>query len=149
MHDSMMIADVGGIVNVSGSRIAMPFAAPRPGSTPMMTPSTMPSSINPMLNGDIATAKPWNRYARSCTRALLCGVDVMGEGSRSVSGPPGQIPDALVERHLEPDLEHEKERDDDDDGDQHALHPRVVAEEAHEEGDVDGRRHVNPDELHA
>ena len=33
-----MIAEVGGIVNVSGSRIAMPFAPPRPGSTPMMTP---------------------------------------------------------------------------------------------------------------
>ena len=36
MHDSMMIAEVGGIVNVSGSRIATPLAPPRPGSTPMM-----------------------------------------------------------------------------------------------------------------
>ena len=31
MHDSMMIADVGGIENVSGSRIATPLAPPRPG----------------------------------------------------------------------------------------------------------------------
>ena len=58
MHDNMMIADVGGIVNVSGSRIATPFAPPRPGSTPMMTPSTIPSTIRRMLNGCSTTAKP-------------------------------------------------------------------------------------------
>ena len=43
----MMIAEVGGIVNVSGSRIATPFAPPRPGSTPMMTPSMMPTTMAP------------------------------------------------------------------------------------------------------
>ena len=58
MHDSMMIAEVGGIVNVSGSRIATPLAPPSPGSTPMMTPSTMPISISSRLNGDSTTAKP-------------------------------------------------------------------------------------------
>ena len=42
MDVSRMIAEVGGIVNVSGSRIATPFAPPSPGSTPMMVPSTMP-----------------------------------------------------------------------------------------------------------
>src|SRR5690242_14574411 len=147
MHDSMMIADVGGIVNVSGKRIAMPFAAPRPGSTPMMTPSTMPSSIRPMLNGDIATAKPWNRYARSCTRALLRRLDVRAKESGSVPGPPRQIPDTLVERHLAPDLEHEEEDDRDDDCHQHTLQARIRAEETHEERDVDRRCHVDPDEL--
>ena len=45
MHDSMMIADVGFIENVSGSRIAMPLAPPRPGSTPISTPSVMPISM--------------------------------------------------------------------------------------------------------
>ena len=39
----MMIAEVGDIEKVSGSRIATPLAPPRPGSTPMMTPSTMPT----------------------------------------------------------------------------------------------------------
>jgi hypothetical protein len=39
-----MIADVGGIRMVSGSRIATPLAPPRPGSTPMMVPSVMPST---------------------------------------------------------------------------------------------------------
>ena len=54
----MMIAEVGGIVNVSGSRIATPLAPPRPGSTPMITPSTMPIIISSRLNGVSTTAKP-------------------------------------------------------------------------------------------
>ncbi len=41
----MMMADVGFIENVSGSRIATPFAPPRPGSTPISTPSVMPTSM--------------------------------------------------------------------------------------------------------
>ena len=53
-----MIAEVGDIENVSGSRIATPLAPPRPGSTPMMTPSMMPTSITRMLNGWSTTAKP-------------------------------------------------------------------------------------------
>ena len=53
-----MIADVGGMLKVSGSRIATPLAPPRPGSTPMMTPSTMPRIITMMLKGCRATAKP-------------------------------------------------------------------------------------------
>ena len=40
-----MIAEVGDIEKVSGSRMATPLAPPRPGSTPMMTPSTMPTTI--------------------------------------------------------------------------------------------------------
>ncbi len=53
-----MIAEVGGIVNVSGSSIATPLAPPRPGSTPMITPSTMPTIISSRLNGVTTTAKP-------------------------------------------------------------------------------------------
>ena len=47
-----MMAEVGGIVKVSGSRIATPLAPPRPGSTPMMTPSRMPTSIKARLYQD-------------------------------------------------------------------------------------------------
>jgi hypothetical protein len=49
MQESMMIAVVGGMAKVSGSRIATPFAPPRPGSTPMMTPRTTPTNMNMML----------------------------------------------------------------------------------------------------
>jgi len=45
MHDSMMIPEVGFIENVRGSRMATPLAPPRPGSTPISTPSVMPISM--------------------------------------------------------------------------------------------------------
>jgi hypothetical protein len=51
MQDSMMIAEVGDIENVSGSRIATPLAPPSPGRTPMMTPSMIPTSITIRLKG--------------------------------------------------------------------------------------------------
>jgi hypothetical protein len=54
----MMIAEVGGMVNVSGSRIAMPLAPPSPGNTPMMTPRMTPINISIRLKGDSATEKP-------------------------------------------------------------------------------------------
>ena len=44
-----MIALVGDIVNVSGSRIATPLAPPSPGNTPISTPSRMPTSMNSRL----------------------------------------------------------------------------------------------------
>ena len=44
-----MMAEVGGMLNVSGSRIATPLAPPSPGKTPMMTPSRMPTSIRAKL----------------------------------------------------------------------------------------------------
>ena len=53
-----MMAEVGGMVNVSGSRIATPFAPPSPGNTPMMTPRMMPTNISIRLNGVSATVKP-------------------------------------------------------------------------------------------
>src|SRR3954469_18581987 len=45
MQESMMMAEVGDIEKVSGSRMATPLAPPRPGSTPISTPRTMPSII--------------------------------------------------------------------------------------------------------
>jgi len=58
MHDSMITAEVGGIVNVSGSRIAMPLAPPRPGKTPISTPSVTPMNISNRLKGVSATENP-------------------------------------------------------------------------------------------
>ena len=40
-----VVAVAGGMVNVSGSRIAMPLAPPRPGSTPISTPSVSPTAV--------------------------------------------------------------------------------------------------------
>jgi hypothetical protein len=58
MQLSMMIAEVGFMLKVSGSRIATPFAPPRPGSTPISTPSRMPMNMKPMLGSVRATPKP-------------------------------------------------------------------------------------------
>src|SRR3990170_1616940 len=63
MHVSRMMAEVGGIVNVRGRRIATPLAPPRPGSTPMIVPSAMPATATKMLNGVMAIWKPKNRFS--------------------------------------------------------------------------------------
>ena len=47
----MTMAEVGDMLKVSGSRIATPFAPPRPGNTPTITPSRMPMTISIRLNG--------------------------------------------------------------------------------------------------
>ena len=69
-----MIADVAppgccAIVNVSGSRIATPFAPPRPGNTPISTPNVTPANMRARLNHVIAMAKPPIRDWISCMRA--------------------------------------------------------------------------------
>src|SRR3569832_2542425 len=96
MHDSMMIADVGDMLNVSGSRIATPLAPPRPGSTPISTPSTMPTIMSPMFMGVSTTAKPW----KSALSSSMSG---------SIPRELEQVVRALEERYLEPDLEQEEE----------------------------------------
>src|SRR5437870_13785548 len=58
MQDSITMAEVGSIVNVSGSRIATPLGPPRPGSTPTKMPSTSPSIINSSVFQVSSTAKP-------------------------------------------------------------------------------------------
>src|SRR6266496_3979878 len=58
MHESITIAAVGSIVNVSGKRIATPFGPPRPGSTPTKMPSTRPTSISASVFQVSRTAKP-------------------------------------------------------------------------------------------
>src|SRR5215468_9568096 len=73
MHDSMMMADVGGMANVSGSRMATPLAPPSPGNTPMMTPNRMPTIIKATLYQLSATAKPPNSEASSSTARLFLG----------------------------------------------------------------------------
>src|SRR6187549_961021 len=88
MHDSMMMAEVGGIVKVSGSRIATPFAPPRPGSTPMITPSRMPTSIKARLYQDNATLKPpISELISSTLSPLLMTIPVPGLGLLGVQLP--------------------------------------------------------------
>src|SRR5215472_11311351 len=58
MHDSITMAEVGSIVNVSGSRIATPLGPPSPGSTPTKMPSTSPTIISASVFQVSRTANP-------------------------------------------------------------------------------------------
>jgi hypothetical protein len=71
MHDSRIIAEVGGIENVSGSNIATPFAPPSPGRTPIRTPRVTPINMRSTLNGVRTTANPWNKALSSSTCSSL------------------------------------------------------------------------------
>src|SRR3990167_3081153 len=126
-----MIAEVGGIVNVSGSRIATPLAPPRPGSTPMTVPSAMPITATRRLYGVIAMEKPCSRFSTP---------------TRSVPEP--RLEGSLRHRHQEPGLEDEERRDGNAHRDGHHEEPRVAADPAHVEAHVAGRGDVEPDELH-
>src|SRR6185436_16692587 len=117
MHDSRMIADVVppgtcAIENVSGSRIATPFAPPRPGSTPMMTPRMMPANISATFLSESATTKP-------CSSDWISSTS--GDSEQVFERPLGQ-------RDLEPDLEDQEEHDAVADADRRRLPPPVVAE---------------------
>ena len=52
------MADVGSIVNVSGSKIATPFGPPSPGNTPTNMPSTSPTIIKASVFHVSSTANP-------------------------------------------------------------------------------------------
>src|SRR5215510_14543512 len=138
MHESMMIAEVGGIVNVSGSRIATPFAPPRPGSTPMITPRITPTNISIKLNGVSATLNPFSSDVISAKASLP--VDALVELEP-------RLERALRQRQLEPDFEQQEEHDADADRDHHRREPRVAPEPSHEERDEQRRGHVQAGRL--
>src|SRR3954467_7832534 len=122
MHESRMIAEVVppgfcAMEKVSGSRIATPLAPPRPGSTPMMMPSTTPMNMSSRLNGDRATPKP-------CISAWI-------SSTCSSTQPERRLERALGQRHAEPDLESQEKCDADADGHGHDLEPGVLAEPPH------------------
>jgi hypothetical protein len=59
-----MMAEVGGIEKVSGSRIATPLAPPSPGRTPMTVPRVIPTTAMNRLYGVRATWKPSSRFSK-------------------------------------------------------------------------------------
>src|SRR5690349_24781139 len=89
MPASMIIAPVGSSLKVSGSSIAMVAEGPRPGSTPMMVPSTTPTTHIMSAVGVSATWKPCINPARRSIAVLE--------------------PDARGQRDLEREVEHQVE----------------------------------------
>src|SRR5215213_7279043 len=112
MQESRMIAEVAppgccAMPKVSGSRMATPFAPPRPGSTPMITPRITPVNISARFFSDSATVKP-------CARAWI---------SSTLVQPQQGFERPLGQRHLEPDLEHRVEHRHGAEADHHHLPP--------------------------
>src|SRR5512147_117585 len=129
MHESRMIAEVVppgdcAIENASGSRTATPFAPPRPGSTPLITPSTMPTNISARFLNVRATRKPPSREWSSAMR--------LPEAQQGFERP-------FREGDQEPDLEDQEEHDAGAQADGDGLPPGVLAQPSHEERD-EGRR---------
>src|SRR5262245_38246085 len=155
-----MMAEVGGMVKVRGSRMATPLAPPRPGSTPMTVPRSTPTTATPRLNGVMATEKPRKRFSSPI---------VSREGG---SRAPSSAREELLESHgtggvrpawsvAEPGLQRplghgdEEPLVEDQEGEErrtrpaeHDRPPGVAADPPHVEAHVQGGRHVEPKPLH-
>src|SRR5512138_181685 len=123
-----MIAEVGGMRNVSGRRIATPFAPPRPGSTPMIVPSTIPITATPRLYGVAATEKPSRMF------------------SMPMSVPEPGLERSLRQRDEEPPLEHDEDEERERDGEHDGEHPGVPPDDPHVGARVERARDVEADE---
>src|SRR5262245_48498541 len=136
MHDSITMADVGSIVNVSGSRMATPFGPPSPGNTPTNTPSSRPSSISESVFHVSSTTKPWSRRLSASIAQDRRPLEAERRFER-----------ALRHDEVERDRErHEHQHGKDDPGDQR-LPPRDSPDEAHEARDQEEARGVDAEPL--
>src|SRR4030095_6338039 len=124
-----MMAEVGFIEKVSGSRMATPLAPPRPGSTPMMVPSVMPRTARPRFMGWAATWKPRSRFSQPMLVAQ-----------------PG-LERSLGHGHEEPFLEDQEDHERKEHADRHHRHPAIAADPAHVEAHEEHGGNVEPEEL--
>src|SRR5438477_7736609 len=124
-----MIADVGGMRNVSGSRMATPLAPPSPGSTPMMVPSVIPTTATSRLKGVIAMWKPRMMFSKPTSVTQPCFERTLRQGHQE---PP-----------LEDDECHHRERDRETEG----SGPGVVPDPAHVEAEIERGGDVKAEDL--
>jgi hypothetical protein len=64
MPASIIMAEVGLSLKVSGSKSATPAMEPRPGKAPTMTPMTPPARAKKIFTGSSAWPKPVTRLER-------------------------------------------------------------------------------------
>src|SRR5581483_505715 len=130
MHESITIAEVGFIVNVSGSRIATPFGPPSPGSTPTKMPSTRPTIMSESVFAVSRTSKPWN-----------------SSPSASTLEPQPGFERAFGHDHVESDIEGDEHRSGEDQAREERFPPRDSPDGAHEARDQQKARHVESQPL--
>src|SRR5690349_23922791 len=131
MHESITMAEVGSIVNVSGRRIATPFGSPSPGSTPTKMPRTSPTIISDSVLKVSSTSKP-------CSRRPSASMGLEAE-----QGLEGALGHDDVERDVEGHEHGERE----DQARHERLPPRDAPDEAHEAGDEKEARDVDAEPL--
>src|SRR4030095_1928835 len=132
MHESITMADVGSIVNVSGSRIATPLGPPNPGSTPTKIPRTRPTSISDSVFHVRRTANPWSRRVNAST----------------ISEAEHRFDRALRHDDVERDLESREHDEREQKAREQRLPPRNPAYETHEPGHQKEACDVEPEPLH-
>src|SRR5262249_52813579 len=125
---------------VSGSRMATPFAPPRPGSTPMMTPRITPASISTTFFTESAIWNPCSSDWISSMARLEEGAQCVGDRPQRRDHPFGAV--ALGQRDLEPELEDHEEKKAVAEADEGNLPPRILAELPHEVRDEERRSFV-------
>src|SRR5512145_2404733 len=148
MHDNMMIAEVGDIEKVSGSRIATPLAPPRPGNTPIKTPSVMPTQMRSRLKGSSTTAKPWNSAATSLIGRCPLGASSIPRPRHDLGHSITQhrLKRPFGERHQEPFLEGDERDDRHAERHRDRFLERIAAEPPHEQADENRRRDINAEQ---
>src|SRR6516225_11229562 len=115
MQESMTMAEVGSIVNVSGSRIATPFGPPSPGSTPTKTPSSSPTIISDSVFHVMRTANP-------CSRRPSASI-----ARSSRLAPEQRFDRSLGHQDVERDIERDEHREREDQAGQQRLPPGDAA----------------------
>src|SRR3990170_4741980 len=131
-----MMAEVGGILKVTGMRMATPFAPPRPGKTPTMVPTKSPATNTAMLNGVRAIPSPISRL----------------DNASMPSSPPGLEPEEILQpplgqRDQEPLVEHEIARQGEQDAYGRHGDPTMLSDPPRIHGEVKAGREVEADEL--
>src|SRR5437667_3082618 len=133
IQDSITIAEVGSIVNVSGSRIATPLGPPRPGSTPTKMPSTRPRIIKVMIFQVMRTAKPCNSNPNASMTGFLAA--------------ERRFERALWHDDVEGDVEGHEHHGGEHEGGEQRFPPCDLADHAHEARNQEEARDIEPEEL--
>src|ERR1019366_5393263 len=139
MHDSITIAEVGSMVNVSGSRIATPFGPPRPGSTPTKMPSTSPTIISASVFHVSRTAKP-------CMSRPKASMEKLSWFAHALVAA-GRFERPLRHDDVKRDIEGHEHRSGKNEGGEQRFPQRDPSDHPHEGGDQKEACDIEPEKL--
>src|SRR3989304_2461364 len=130
------MAEVGGMLKVTGMRMATPFAPPRPGKTPTMVPTKSPATNTRMLNGVRAIPRPATRLYNASMPPSPPRLE-----PEEILQPP------LGQRDQKELVEHKIAGQGKQDGDGQHGYPAMPSDPPHVYGEVQAGRQVEADEL--